>query len=55
MLEQIYWFRIKIVIQNWKYLGPHCALVETNEDEGSSPGEFWRQYSIDCLQPNGVC
>jgi hypothetical protein len=62
MLEKIYWFSARIKNcdpGNWKYLGPHCALVETNEDEGSEVRKvsFQHQNSdcfaaqLDCANP----
>jgi hypothetical protein len=59
MLKQIYWFSARIKNcdpGNWKYLGPHCALVETNEDEGSEVRKVsFRLQNSDCFAAQLDC
>jgi hypothetical protein len=59
MLEQIYWFSARIKNcdpGNWKCLGPHCALVENNEDEGSEVRKVsFRRQNSDCFAAQLDC
>jgi hypothetical protein len=53
MLKQIYWFSAQVKDRNkgnnWKYLGPHCALVPAEENEGSE------DRKVSCWRQNFVC